>query len=200
MDVLIVGTGEYSTGYGADAKSDKKAGVVLLTCLDLRARGLVGEIRLAGTNGRKLPAIREHISRAIGEAYPKTFPSAESLRVHMYPKDDAVDPEAYKEALSAMPPGSAVIVFTPDDTHFRIALDSIRAGHHVLVTKPIVQTLEHHKILAAEAETAGVLVAVEVHKRWDPMYEDARSKWVSQRRCVSMQRERCCGQSYTVRL
>lgn len=176
MDVLIVGTGEYSTGFGADLKSDKKAGVVLLTCLDLKARGLCGEIHLAGTNGRKLPAIREHIARAIGEVYPCSFPSEESLHVRTYPADDAIDPEAYKAALAAMPLGSAVIIFTPDDTHFKIALDSIQAGHHVLVTKPIVQTLSHHKVLAAEAEKAGVLVAVEVHKRWDPIYEDARTK------------------------
>lgn len=45
-----------------------------------------------------------------------------------------------------------------------------------MVTKPIVQTLEHHQKLAKAAEEKGVLVAVEVHKRLDPFYADARDR------------------------
>lgn len=87
--------------------------------------------------------------------------------------DDKVDAKAYLTALDALPKGSAVIIFTPDDTHFEQALAAVERGHHVLVTKPIVQTLAHHAELAAAAEKHGVLVAVEVHKRWDPIYTDA---------------------------
>ena len=47
---------------------------------------------------------------------------------------------------------------------------------HVLVTKPVVMTLEQHTQLHNEAKLNNVLVAVEVHKRWDPMYIDARDK------------------------
>ena len=50
---------------------------------------------------------------------------------------------------------------------------AIERGHHVLVTKPVVKTLEQHVALAAAAEAHGVVVAVEVHKRWDPLYTDA---------------------------
>ena len=45
-----------------------------------------------------------------------------------------------------------------------------------MITKPAVKTLEHHKILHDAAERNGVLVAVEVHKRWDPIYGDARDR------------------------
>ena len=45
-----------------------------------------------------------------------------------------------------------------------------------MVTKPVVQNLEHHLILAEEARKQGVLVAVEVHKRLDPFYADARDR------------------------
>jgi D-galacturonate reductase len=45
-----------------------------------------------------------------------------------------------------------------------------------MITKPAVKTLEHHRILHEAAERNGVLVAVEVHKRWDPIYGDARDK------------------------
>jgi D-galacturonate reductase len=64
-NALIVGTGEYTTGfvYGAASTSDKKIGVVGLVLFDLKRRGLVGEISFAGTNGTKFPAIREHFKQ-----------------------------------------------------------------------------------------------------------------------------------------
>jgi len=52
----------------------------------------------------------------------------------------------------------------------------VRRGVHVLVTKPVVQTLEQHLELARAAADANVLVAVEVHKRWDPIYVEARDR------------------------
>jgi D-galacturonate reductase len=140
---------------------------------DLRRRGLVGAMHLAGTNGRKLPDIRAHMRAAIGGAYPA---SGLDLTLTTYPADDAVDPQAYEAALAALPKGSAVTIFTPDDTHFAIALACVKAGMHVLVTKPICKTLAEHAELAAAAHAANVLVVVEVHKRWDPIYVDARDR------------------------
>ena len=46
-----------------------------------------------------------------------------------------------------MKPGDAVIVVTPDDTHFEMAMTAIRHGLHVLVVKPLVKTLEEHQKL-----------------------------------------------------
>ncbi len=171
----MVGTGEYTTGYGTNsAKTDKGAGVVALTLFDLRARGLSpGTLRLAGTSGTKFPAIRAHMQRCISGAYPN---SHHDLTTVTYPRDDEVDAFAYRRALADMPRGSAAIIFTPDDTHFDIAMDCVAAGMHVLVTKPIVKTLEQHRALAAAAAKNNVLVAVEVHKRWDPIYRDARDR------------------------
>jgi hypothetical protein len=39
-----------------------------------------------------------------------------------------------------------------------------------------LQTLAEHRQLAAEAAAHGVMVAVEFHKRWDPIYDDARAR------------------------
>ena len=163
LPVLMIGTGEYATGYGAgSAKTDKAMGVVALTLLDLRKRGFCGELHLAGVNGKKLPAIREYMRSAIGGAFPG---SDFDFTMSTYPADDAVDPLAYRAALAVLPRGSAAIIFTPDDTHFSIAMDCVAAGVHTLVTKPVVMTLAQHKELAAAASAAGVIVAVEVHKR-----------------------------------
>jgi D-galacturonate reductase len=69
--------------------------------------------------------------------------------------------------------GDAVVIFTPDDTHFQIAMEAVRHGCHVLIAKPLVRTLNEHLQLVAAAEQENVLVAMEVHKRWDPIYADA---------------------------
>lgn len=62
---LILGTGEYVSGYvgGTSSTSDKKVGVVALVLFDLRRRGLLGKIALAGTDGTKFPGIREHFKK-----------------------------------------------------------------------------------------------------------------------------------------
>ena len=174
VDALMIGTGEYTTGYvhGSPADSDKSAGVIALTLFDLRRRGRIGELRMAGTNGTKFPGIRDHLRRAIGDIYRDMDPRFDS-----FPADDIEqDPKAYRQALEKMSPGDVVTVFTPDDTHFRIAMDAVERGCHVLVAKPLVKTVEEHLTLSRAAEEKGVLVAMEVHKRWDPVYTDARDR------------------------
>ena len=86
------------------------------------------------------------------------------------------DVKAYVAAMDDMEPGDIVTVFTPDDTHFGIALEAVERGLHVLIAKPIVKTLSEHLMLAEAARRSGVLVAMEVHKRWDPIYADARDR------------------------
>lgn len=102
------------------------------------------------------------------------------LTCDTYPADDSVDPKAYLNAVKTYKPGDLAIIFTPDDTHYDIALACINQGMHVMVTKPIVQTLEHHNSLIKAAKEKNVLVTMEVHKRWDPFYADARDRARSQ--------------------
>ncbi|MEQ1830082.1 MAG: Gfo/Idh/MocA family oxidoreductase [Pirellula sp.] len=174
ISVLMIGTGEYTTGYvsSATAASDKKAGVVGLTLFDLRRRGLVDRLWMSGTNGTKFPLIRDHLNRAIASAYRDMDIDFES-----YPADNvARDETAYLCALDQLSPGDAVVVFTPDDTHFSIAMRAVERGCHILIAKPLVKTVDEHQQLLRAAKDRGVLVAMEVHKRWDPMYADARDR------------------------
>ncbi|CEL07180.1 Putative D-galacturonic acid reductase [Aspergillus calidoustus] len=171
--VLMVGTGEYTTGYvgGAASGSDKKVGVVGLTLFDLRRRGKVGDLSMVGVSGRKFPGIREHLHKNITQVYNNLDTSFTS-----YPADDSTDPDAYKAAIDALPRGSAITIFTPDPTHYPIALYAIERGIHVLVTKPAVKTLPEHIALVEAARKHNVFVFVEHHKRFDPAYSDARAK------------------------
>jgi len=69
--------------------------------------------------------------------------------------------------------GDLCVVTTPDDTHFEIAMAAVRAGLHTLVCKPLVKTLARHRELMAAAEEEKVLLVIEYHKRFDPIYSDA---------------------------
>lgn len=174
VNALMIGTGEYTTGYvhGKAASSDKGAGVVALTLMDLRRRGRVDRLAMAGTNGTKFPGIRQHLQQCIGDVYRDM-----DLSLDSFPADDVPqDVEAYRTALEQFNPGDVCVVFTPDDTHFQIALDAVNQGCHVLVAKPLVKTVEEHLQLAHAAQQNNVLVAMEVHKRWDPIYVDARDR------------------------
>jgi D-galacturonate reductase len=172
--VLMVGTGEYTTGYvhNQASESDKGAGVVALSLFDLRRRGKVERLLMAGTNGKKFPGIRSHLEKRIGKVYRNTDVSFAG-----FPGDEvASDPTAYVTAMDQLAPGDMVTIFTPDDTHFSIAMEAVKRGLHVLIAKPLVKTLEEHLALAEAARRNRVIVAMEVHKRWDPLYADARDR------------------------
>ena len=173
IDVLVIGTGEYVTGYvhGAAADSDKRAGVIALVLFDLRRRGKVERIALCGRDGKRFPGIRNHLATQIVAKY-----SNMDVAVETFPADDEYHPEAYKTAIESLRPGSAVIIFTPDNTHFELAMTAVQAGMHVLIAKPLVKTLEEHQQLLQAARQHQVLVGVEMHKRFDPMYADARDR------------------------
>nr|VFJ92730.1 MAG: D-galacturonate reductase [Candidatus Kentron sp. H]VFJ93257.1 MAG: D-galacturonate reductase [Candidatus Kentron sp. H]VFK00454.1 MAG: D-galacturonate reductase [Candidatus Kentron sp. H] len=173
MDVLVVGTGEYVTGFtgGTASQSDKGIGVVGICLFDLRARGKVGRILLAGRDGTRFPGIRRHFAEHIASVYGNL-----DVAVETWPGDEQYGEAAYREALASLRPASAVIVVTPDDTHCPIALDALKAGMHVLVAKPLVQTLAEHDALMAAARAQDRLLMQEVHKRFDPIYADARDR------------------------
>ena len=173
LNVCMVGTGEYTTGFvgGGASGSDKKVGVVGLTLFDLRRRGKVGKLSMVGTSGNKFPAIRQHLQKNITEAYNGLDTSFDS-----FPGNEERDPEAYKKAIDKLEKGDAITIFTPDPTHYPIALYAIQRGIHVMITKPAVKLLKEHQHLLAESRKHNVFVYIEHHKRFDPAYADARNR------------------------
>lgn len=117
---------------------------------------------MAGTNGGKFPEVREHFKKNIGDVYKGL-----DLNFRGFPEGNVRDAEAYKTALRALPKGSAVIIFTPDSTHFPIASEALNLGHHVMVTKPATQKLEDHQTLIDLAAEKGLVCWVEHHKRFE---------------------------------
>ena len=145
--------------------------VVALTMFDLRRRNKVDRLGLCGVEGTKFPQIRAHFKKMIEDVYEDMETAVET-----FPSDHVTDPTANIKALNTYKRGDAVIIFTPDNTHFDIALACVEKGLHVLITKPAVSTLTQHFQLYEAAIRNKVLVAIEVHKRWDPIYVDARDR------------------------
>eukprot|EP00759_Apiculatamorpha_spiralis_P005816 PhF_6_TR13434/c0_g1_i1/m.21439/K18106/GAAA; D-galacturonate reductase len=174
QNVLIVGTGEYTTGYvptSGGAAPDKKMGVVGLVMFDLRRRGIVNRIVYVGTDGTKFPPIRQHLQTTITSTYKDM-----DVRFDSFPGDTEKDPLAYVKAIQSMSPGDHVLIYTPDDTHYDIASAAIKAKLNVLITKPGVKTLEHHLQLVSLAKENNVILCLDMHKRHDPVYRDAWTK------------------------
>ena len=173
VNVLMIGSGEYTTGYIDNplSQTDKRAGVVALVMFDLKRRLITDKLALCGVNGTKFPKIREHMTSCISNVYKDL-----DISLQTFPNDDECNPKSYLRALDCFKEGDAVIIFTPDDTHFEIALEVVKRKMHVLVTKPLVKTLAEHHALYQAAEQNNVLVVTEVHKRFDPIYQDARDK------------------------
>ena len=123
----MIGAGEYTTGCvgtAAGAAPDKPAGVVAITFADLRRRGRVDDMVLVDAVGTRMPTVRDTMRAKIEEAYKDM-----DVRMTTLPRDDvAFDPMAYKEAIARMRRGDVATIFTPDDTHFDIALACIEAG------------------------------------------------------------------------
>jgi D-galacturonate reductase len=173
--VLMIGTGEYTTGYvhSTASNSDKSAGVIALTIFHLRQRNKIGmNIGLCGRDGTKFPAIRKHLHEMIELKYNI------STEFNSYPGDNiANDKTAYKSAIANhYKAGDICIITTPDNTHHEIAQFAASSGLHVLIAKPMVKRLKHHQNLIQIANSNNVLIVGEFHKRYDPLYNDAAAR------------------------
>ena len=75
------------------------------------------------------------------------------------------------EEFFSVPRGiGAVIVATPDKLHVPVALEAVRHGCHVLLEKPVAQTLEEYMSLLEASISRGVHVGVCLEMRFHPYF------------------------------
>ena len=60
-----------------------------------------------------------------------------------------------------------IVVGTPNETHFPLAMAAIEAGKHVVVDKPLASSSHEVRDLAKAAERKGVVLAPFHNRRWD---------------------------------
>lgn len=69
-----------------------------------------------------------------------------------------------------------LFVATPDHVHTQPILDAIRAGVDVITEKPLCLSLSEADEIIRLADSEGRIVAVDMHKRYDPFVRDMMSK------------------------
>jgi predicted dehydrogenase len=78
-------------------------------------------------------------------------------------------------ALLARPDIDTICICTPSGQHAAEAIAAARAGKHVLVEKPMALTLDDADAMIDACQTAGVLLAVALQRRSDPLFQGVRS-------------------------
>ncbi|HCK08917.1 MAG TPA: gfo/Idh/MocA family oxidoreductase [Candidatus Latescibacteria bacterium] len=74
----------------------------------------------------------------------------------------------WRDVIADFPDLDVMSVATPDNLHTQVTLDSIQHGIHVLMEKPMCLAIDEADDIIAKAREKGVVVAVDMHKRYDP--------------------------------
>ena len=65
-----------------------------------------------------------------------------------------------------------LFVAGPDDMHYTAIMDALDAGVHVMTEKPLCLHTNEADAIISRAERTGLVVAVDMHKRYDPFVRD----------------------------
>lgn len=75
----------------------------------------------------------------------------------------------------------AAIIATPTGTHYKIAMDMLGQGKHVLVEKPICESVQKAEELVKKAKKEGLILAVGHIERYNPVVRFAKDSMNSKK-------------------
>ena len=160
IDITIVGGGMITND------------LLLPSIYHLQRTGVVGDISICALNTPPLKALKEN--KTLEDAFPgQSFTPYPPLEEN--PEKDF--PELYKKVLNGMKPRQAVVVAMPDQLHYRVIMDALNAGQHVLSVKPLVLNYNQAEEIKELAYSKGLFVGVEYHKRFDRRSLEARKRY-----------------------
>lgn len=81
----------------------------------------------------------------------------------------------YEHIEALLPHVDAVSLVTPTPFHFELAMRCLAHGIHVLIEKPITETLEQAEILVNTAEASGLVVQVGHIERFNPTFIELKN-------------------------
>jgi D-galacturonate reductase len=138
------------------------ADLILPSLYHLQRRGVLGEITVCALNSGPLRALAEN-AEILG-AFPMQAFTAQPALSEAPEKNH---PDLFTKLIGAMPPRQLVVVAVPDQLHYSVVLQALRANQHVLCVKPLVLKHEQAAEIEKEAKGRGLFVGVEYHKRFD---------------------------------
>ena len=146
--------------------------LLLPSIYHLQRTGIVGDINICALNNPPLHALKE--DRSFHDAFPgQSFtpnPSLEESPGNNFP-------DLYKEVLSKMKSRQAVVVAMPDQLHYQVVMEALKANQHVLSVKPLVLNYNQAEEIKDLAFSKGLFVGVEYHKRFDRRSLEARKRY-----------------------
>jgi predicted dehydrogenase len=111
-----------------------------------------------------LPALKSHPRAAIVALCGRNQERAQSLAAKFaIPQVYADYRQMYEEARL-----DAVVIATPDDTHYEMTMHALDAGLHVLCEKPLALNVAQAKAMLARAEASGRQHMTDFSFRWLP--------------------------------
>jgi D-galacturonate reductase len=142
--------------------------VVLPTVFQEQKRGRVGPISLASRRAATVKHLKEFFPQSNFRGYPDPDKETDFQRSY---------PDGYKQAIADLEEHGIVIVATPDHLHTPVILEAIKAGHHVIVQKPLcLKVAEAHQIMDT-AKEKGIYVLTDYHKRHDRAIRAAKFRY-----------------------
>jgi predicted dehydrogenase len=112
-----------------------------IACIGIGGRG---SANLNGVSGEEIVALCD-VDFANAERSFRMFPEAARYR-------------DYRQMFAEMADKiDAVVISTPDHTHFPAAMRALEAGKHIYVEKPLTHTIEEARLLREAARKAGVV-------------------------------------------
>lgn len=156
IPVLVVGGGMISEE------------VILPTVFQEQKRGRVGNVSIASRRAKTISHLKDVFRKYEFRGYPDPEKESDPERDHS---------DIYKQAIADLEDHGVVIVATPDHLHTPVILDSIDAGHHVIVQKPLcLKVAEAHQILQSSMDK-GIYVLTDYHKRHDRAIRAVKFKY-----------------------
>lgn len=74
----------------------------------------------------------------------------------------------WEDVIRDFPDLDVIAVATPDDLHTPVVLAALNAGVHVITEKPMCLSIDEADQIVELAREKGLIVAVDMHKRYDP--------------------------------
>jgi predicted dehydrogenase len=138
------------------------ADLILPSLYHLQRRGVLGEITVCALSSAPLRALAQNAE--IAGAFPgQSFVAQPALSE----PPERNYPDLFTKLITAMPARQLVVVAVPDQLHYSVVLQALRANQHVLCVKPLVLKHEQAVEIEKEAKDRGLFVGVEYHKRFD---------------------------------
>lgn len=127
--------------------------------------GVIGAGRMGQRHCRVYSTLRQAQLVGICDAVPET-----GRRVA-----EEYDVPFYRDVETLLKHVDAVSLATPTPSHFSLAMQCLAHGVHVLVEKPIAETVEQAEMLAQAAEASGLVVQVGHIERFNPAYIELKN-------------------------